>query len=267
MPHPERKERRFQARQRLILDHADRLLADEGYLGFNLDRLADRIDYSKATIYNHFSSKEDLIGAVACRHFEERADFFARALVFPGRSRERMCCVGAADEILARTRPKSFPVAQLTRTHSIWEKLGKTTRADFEAAARRCVEVGIRIIGEAREAGDLPAGEEPLPDLESLAGLIALAKATYLPATEDSVFYHALGDSPADCAFDFYNAYLDGIGWRPLSRDWDYAASRERAVAYLNAEPPPDPADDPAAHRTAHADEVRKTPSRHPARP
>jgi len=54
---------------------------------------------------------------------------------------------------------------------------------------------------------------------------------------EDSVFWHALGSSPGDCVFDFYNVYLDGIGWRPLSQDWDYGASRERAVAYLNGEP------------------------------
>jgi AcrR family transcriptional regulator len=222
----------------LILDHADRLLADEGYLGFNLDRLADQIDYSKATIYNHFSSKEDVIGAVASRHFGERAKFFARALDFPGHSRERMCCVGAADEILARTRPNSFPVVQLTRTHSIWEKLGNSTRADFEAAAQQCVDVGVQIIREAREVGDLVEEGKPLPDLGLFAGLIALAKGTYLLGNEESPFYHVLGDSPADCAFDFYNAYLDGIGWRPLSRDWDYAASRERAVAYLRAGPP-----------------------------
>ncbi|MEM9015773.1 MAG: helix-turn-helix domain-containing protein, partial [Verrucomicrobiota bacterium] len=60
----DRKRREFEAREKMVVEHADELLLDRGYLGLNLDELADRVEYSKATLYHHFSSKEDLVLAV-----------------------------------------------------------------------------------------------------------------------------------------------------------------------------------------------------------
>ena len=45
-----RKQREFQAREELILDHARDLLRAKGYMGLNLDELAEQIEYSKGTI-------------------------------------------------------------------------------------------------------------------------------------------------------------------------------------------------------------------------
>ena len=60
----DRRLRERQERERLIIEHADDLLRQHGFLGLNLDELAERVEYSKATLYNHFDSKEDLVAAV-----------------------------------------------------------------------------------------------------------------------------------------------------------------------------------------------------------
>lgn len=54
------RERQRQAREDAILDAAHLLLMEQGYATMSMDELAARVGASKATIYQHFSSKEDL---------------------------------------------------------------------------------------------------------------------------------------------------------------------------------------------------------------
>src|SRR5258706_16317843 len=89
-----RKEREKAAREELMIDHATRLLLREGYQNLNLDVLAQAVEYSKGTIYLHFSTKEDLVLAVATRIFKERADLFECVAQFQGRTRERVRAIG-----------------------------------------------------------------------------------------------------------------------------------------------------------------------------
>src|SRR6516164_4329817 len=91
-----RKERERAAREELILDHAQRLLLNGGFQNFNLDELAEAVEYSKGTLYLHFKTKEDIALAVVTRALKERADFFERALRFTGRSREKIRAIGFA---------------------------------------------------------------------------------------------------------------------------------------------------------------------------
>src|SRR5258707_11868569 len=89
-----RKERERAAREELMIDHATRLLLKDGYQNLNLDVLAQAIEYSKGTIYLHFSTKEDLALAVSTRVLKERADLFERAAPFQGRTRGRVRAIG-----------------------------------------------------------------------------------------------------------------------------------------------------------------------------
>lgn len=231
-----RRAREREAREELILAEADEMLAQQGYLGLNLDHLAARIEYAKATIYNHFTSKEDLIVAITVRHNDERARLFARALVFPGNTRERLCCMGAADEILITSKPHSFSLLQLAQTRSIWDKATAHTQEAFGEATQRIVEPMIEIIRQARATGELTA--TTVPDEQIVSGLIALSKGTFLLASEARVCDREDLLRAEEHLFANYNAYLDGLGWSPLAADWDYDATRERARAFLRHDQP-----------------------------
>src|SRR5258706_7248989 len=89
-----RKERERAAREELMIDHATRLLLKDGYQNLNLDVLAQAVEYSKGTIYLHFSTKEDLGLAVATRILKEQADLFERAPQFQGRTPQRVRAIG-----------------------------------------------------------------------------------------------------------------------------------------------------------------------------
>ncbi|MEM7013954.1 MAG: TetR/AcrR family transcriptional regulator [Verrucomicrobiota bacterium] len=216
----DRKRRAWEERDRLILETADSLLADHGYLGLNLDELARQIEYSKATIYNHYESKEDLMLAVATTHLETRAEFFGRALTFEGRSRERLFVIGFADMLLAQLYPHWFSILQLVSSPSIWDKATEERHMQHEQSSERCMKAALEIIRQARVAGDLP--EDSPSDQHILAGLVGMAKGSHLLAYGPGGFPPELNLKPLDLLFDNYQIYLDGTGWKPLGNEWDY---------------------------------------------
>lgn len=207
------------------------MLREGGYLGLNLDVVAERIDYSKATIYNHFQNKEDLVLAVAIRHGEMRAELFNRALTFEGNIRERMCAIGVADEVLAKTMPHGFGVMQLARTHSIWEKADPKNHEAYFAVNSECMAAPFQILSQARANGDLP--EDSPEDVCILYGLISMAKGSHLLSEGTPLFSDDSGMTPESVRFRNYCLYLDGVRWNPLSTEFDYEATRERALKEL----------------------------------
>ena len=50
-------------RENAILEATHRLLAEKGYQGMTMDDLATRVGIAKGSLYQHFKSKEELIGA------------------------------------------------------------------------------------------------------------------------------------------------------------------------------------------------------------
>lgn len=64
---PSLKERQWNLRQDAILDAASELMASKGYNAMTMDDIANLVGISKATLYQHFSSKHDLVICVACR--------------------------------------------------------------------------------------------------------------------------------------------------------------------------------------------------------
>ena len=47
-------------RQTAILDVARKIFRERGYLGLNMDRVAQEMKVAKGTIYQHFSCKEEI---------------------------------------------------------------------------------------------------------------------------------------------------------------------------------------------------------------
>ena len=67
MAEPSLKERQHQVREDAILDTAYRLLIEQNYDGLNMDDLAHQVGVAKATLYQHFPSKGDVIVGVLLR--------------------------------------------------------------------------------------------------------------------------------------------------------------------------------------------------------
>jgi TetR/AcrR family transcriptional regulator, regulator of autoinduction and epiphytic fitness len=69
------RERQLQLREDAILDAAQQLLVEQGYVDLNMDTLAARAGLAKATLYQHFASKETLLLALVLRMVRASIDY------------------------------------------------------------------------------------------------------------------------------------------------------------------------------------------------
>ena len=222
----ERKQRELEERELRIIDAARGMLAKEGYLGLNMDRVATQVEYSKGTIYNHFATKEDLLLAVVNDAKEKRVALFERAAAFNGTPRERMYAIGVADTIFSRLHDDSFEIEHLLRTHSVWEKTSAERQEALGCSDDRCLELCLGIVHDAVAGGDLVTTPERaqmyMHALHTMSlGTHELAQDEMMSSKYDLIEpYQALRNN--------LTIFLDAIHWKPLSNVWDYEQTYER---------------------------------------
>ena len=223
-----RRERDLRRREDLILDAAEDMLLAHGYLGLNLDRLAERVEYSKGTLYNHFGNKEDIVLTLANRQLAERVRLFERAAAFAGRSRERMLAIWVADEVLEGSRLAPFQIMQIARTPFLWEKTAVPRRNEYTRLERHCFEVAESVAHAGVEASELVRTPNELREV--IFGLMTISLGTHLVATAPG-WTKSTGLAPWAALRANQHRLLDGAGWRPLFSNWDYAAAEARIRA------------------------------------
>ena len=92
---------RQSARERLLAA-ADQLFYGEGVHVVGVDRIVERAGVTKATLYNAFGSKEDLVRAYLEQHMRRRQERIARILSASATPRERILGIfGEMEKLLA----------------------------------------------------------------------------------------------------------------------------------------------------------------------
>lgn len=229
-----RKQREIRQREELLLDVARSMLLELGYLGLTMDRIATATGYSKGTIYQHFTNKEDLLVAVMVQGGARRVEFFERAATLPGPTRERMTAIGVAVELFARLHPEFEQAEKVVNAGSIRAKCSPQRLAGLENCEARCIAITTGIARDAIAAGDLQLGPGDTPE-NLVFGLWALHAGAFAIEAMGLPF-DRLGFSPPLLALRrAAGVYLDGCGWRPLSSDYDDDAVRTRIVDRLFA--------------------------------
>lgn len=72
---PTLKERQWQLREEAILDAVQEVIAEKGYRAMTVDDIAVAVGISKPTLYQHFSSKEEMVAHVAIRILRNAAAY------------------------------------------------------------------------------------------------------------------------------------------------------------------------------------------------
>jgi AcrR family transcriptional regulator len=70
--------RRHRRTQQAILDAAREIIRDEGIDALSMRAIADRIDYSAATLYEYFASKEEIVEVVSMQGQQMLYDYLAQ---------------------------------------------------------------------------------------------------------------------------------------------------------------------------------------------
>ena len=80
MVEPWTRERRLERTRSLLLDAAEEVFAEKGFISATLDDIAKAAGYTKGAIYKHFATKEDLFLAVSDRYWRRYFDNFAEVM-------------------------------------------------------------------------------------------------------------------------------------------------------------------------------------------
>ncbi len=222
-----------QQREQVLLKLAQQILRQDGFAGLSMDRLTALSDVSKGTLYNHFSSKEDVLTALSVDSLERLQQLFRLALGFNGHSRERALALHHAYQRFSAAEPTLFLCLLTAATPGVMEK-----SSPERLQRRQQLETELLTMCQTVLAAALADGSLTLPDgaaVEQYAFINwALAfgcNALFIPLRQLGLF---AGLEAEQVNIHSLSLLLDGMGWLPLSTDWDYPASWQRIGLMFN---------------------------------
>ncbi|UCB55148.1 MAG: TetR/AcrR family transcriptional regulator [Thiotrichales bacterium] len=230
-----RKQREFQQREQLILDTAQGMLHEHGYAQLTMERIAEAVEYSKGTIYNHFSSKEDLVCSLCCRCVSNLIELFQRAYEYPGTTRERFAAIGIAYSLYHQLNPLDAQNIQIVKTNAVREKLSEEKQQELGALEREITQLCMNLVNEAIEAGDIARSENHTADA-IVFGFWSMLYGGILLAQSD-IPLEDLGFSPVIMLlWNNSQRLMDAYDWQPLSKTTDTDALFKKLCSALFAE-------------------------------
>lgn len=224
-----------QQREQELLLAARELIERESIHALTIDKLVTVVPYSKGTIYNHFSSKEDLLVAVANLCIEEVTELFARAVAYQGSSRERGSVLMLSYLIWARLHPMQLFIVLTSHSPAVIERAEpKRVERHFQLEGLLMAQV-MKVFDAALLSGDLqlPPGIDVQRLVFSMwsAGFGAMAL-----VTSKCECGGAAGFEIEREFFTNVRLMADGMQWRPLSSEHDYLAVWKRVAGALFAD-------------------------------
>ena len=103
----ERKNRQKQALRERILDAARRIVMREGFAALSMRKIADAIEYSPATLYLHFASRDEIAQALCAEGYAQLLETFVplAGIVDPA---ERLKALGRAYVAFGVAHPETY---------------------------------------------------------------------------------------------------------------------------------------------------------------
>ncbi len=212
-------------RDERVLDAARSILLERGYYGLTMEAIADVSGCRKGTLYGRFTSKEDVVVALATRSMECRTKLIKRGATFQGRSRERLVGVGEGISLFSRLLTDDSRILH-TATGVIRERASPERLFALSHQEGQQIAVVQEILRAAVSEGDLVVESDEILQ-ELTLGTWGLVEGAF--SLIEMGAPQALGtSSPVTKTFRVFNRLADAYGWRPLWSEWDYDESLAR---------------------------------------
>ncbi len=211
------------------------LVQEQGFGNLTMDKLTAASPYSKGTIYNHFSSKEDVILALCIHSLKSESILFARSGQFEGNTREKVIAMHVAYRIYARMEPVLSTCAIMAKSPWVLEKASPERVAELNQLEEVVIAGADDLTNAAAECGDLKFSSGIGSDAIVFANWsIAFGSNALSQNASNSHCIQRLQD-PFTVLHNA-NMLLDGLGWKPLSSEWDYRKTWRRVEQELFSE-------------------------------
>lgn len=214
---------------------AKSLVQKEGWSNLSMDKLTSASSYSKGTIYNHFSSKEDVIIALCIHSLQSEAILFARAAEFEGNTREKVMAMHVGYRIYARMEPVLSTCAIMAKSPWVLEKASPERVKALNELEEQVIGNADQLVNFAVEQGDLKFSPGIGSDAIVFANWsIAFGSNALTQNASNSHCIKRIQD-PFSVLHNA-NMLLDGLNWKPLSSEWDYRKTWQRVEQELFSE-------------------------------
>jgi AcrR family transcriptional regulator len=150
----DRREQRKEDLRRIILDAAGEIFLEQGYEGFSMRRVAERIGYSATTIYRYYEDKDDLLFAVVNEGFSEFARQLTEAAEGARDPLKRLEALGHAYIRFGLDNPVYYQMMFMQRADLLFESRRERTRPMIES-----FDVLQRAVRGAMDAGVMKRGD------------------------------------------------------------------------------------------------------------
>lgn len=216
-----KKQQAIANRELELIELAIGIIREQGFGALTMDKLTAASPYSKGTIYNHFCSKEDAILAVCVNSLRRESQLFERAASFEGSSRERIIAMHVAFRIYARMEPVLSTCAIMAKSPWVIEKASPERINYLNQLEELVIQGADDLVSAAVQEGDLRFTPGISSDAIVFANWsIAFGSNALTQNASNSRCISRLQD-PFTVLHNA-NMLLDGLGWKPLSSEWDY---------------------------------------------
>jgi len=117
-------------------------------------------------------------------------------------------------------------VELMLKSQSFWEKAHKERHHRYAMESGRCFRAAHSIVLDGLRSGDLPSGRMPAEQITF--SMAAITMGSHIMARNRQLAVMAGIDDPVTVVRQNQDLVLDGLGWKPLSAEWDYAATDQR---------------------------------------
>jgi AcrR family transcriptional regulator len=131
----ERKNRQKQALRERILDAARRIVMREGFAALSMRKIAEAIEYSPATLYLHFASRDEIAQALCAEGYAQLLETFV-PLAGIADPAERLKALGRAYVAFGVAHPETYRLIFMEDPSYTGAALGGAAAASGAARAR-----------------------------------------------------------------------------------------------------------------------------------
>jgi len=209
-----RKQREIAQRHELFLDIAGNLLSEEGFHLLTMERIAELAEYSKGTVYQHFSCKEEILIQLCINSMTALHKLFSRAAEFPGSYRDKIICIFYAHEVWTRNDKNAIDMLQHLSMHGVMDKVSAESQAEHDKLEHGLVGLVSSVVKAAMDAGELPKHKKLTPP-EIVFGLWSMSMGGQLLQASDLPLQDFGVENPGLTLLRTVSATLDGYGWQP----------------------------------------------------
>lgn len=226
------KQREIQERETTILDAARSILLADGFHALTMNRVADVSSCPKGTMYQHFSSKEDVVLALAQQYLEDRYLLMKRGARFEGRARERLASVGEGLALYSRMKPEEMRIIRMA-TGAVREKASVERVKAVMRIESDIVDIVRDVIRDAVAQNDLVLTE--IVTVDHLTFVIwAMVDGAFFLVEEGFSKMTFKFRNPLHELWIAFSILADGYQWTPLSpeRDWEEVLAQARRTVF-----------------------------------